>query len=121
MTELFTLQGSVSGTGTFSLVSDLFRGSASSIRIPKGAKLKIWCKRLAGEAGDVRIQLTRNITAATPTWTDISVERLAASGELTLEKRRPLVVRGITGREAIQVVRTSGSGNMFVDLEVEIE
>jgi len=120
--ELFTVHGSKSGTGDMDLTSDLFHGTTSSIRIPKGMKLKIWARRVTGDAaGTLAIQYTHDITAGTPTWVTLSTIYLAAAGEedLTLSKR-PIKVMGFTGNEAVKVTVVSGSGNYTADLDVEI-
>ncbi len=120
MKELFTLRGEASGTGDYTLRGDLIYGTATAIRIPKGLKAKIWCKRIAGEAAQVTINYTKDITASSPTWVAVDTENLASAGELVIEKRRPIILRSATGKEAFKVTRDSGTGSSFVDLEVEL-
>ena len=129
MRELFTVYGKTDGsstTGDFKLYSDLFYYSDPTsptkdyIRIPKGLKAKIWCKRISGEAVEVIIKFTKDVTAASPTWAEIGRENLASAGEFTLEKRRPIVVRSITGKEAIRFSWSQPSpGNSYFEAEIE--
>jgi len=123
--ELLHLYGETDGSstsGTFSLSSPDFSGSVSYIRIPKGMKLKIWCKRISGEVATlIKIGFTRDVTVSSPTWVTIGTEYLASPGEIILEKRRPIVVEGITGKEAIAVTWSQGTaGKAYVELEVEV-
>lgn len=124
MGDLIHLYGETDGsstTGTFSLQSDMFYSSVSYIRIPKGVKAKIWCKRIAGAAVDVKVEFTHDVTETSPTWSDISHESLASAGELTLEKRRPIVLMGRTGKEAFRASWSQGTaGNSYVEFEVEL-
>ena len=120
MKELITVYGTVTGTGAYSLASDLFYKAVPYIRIPKGLKAKVWCKRIAGEAADVNVEFAQDVTAAEPRWVAVETQRLASPGEVALEKRKPLIIRGRTGREAIRVNRTSGTGVSYVALEIEI-
>jgi len=120
MTELFSVTGTITGTGVISLRSDLYRDTVTELRIPQGLKIKVWCKRIAGEAAIVEVQYTRDVTASPPTWVTQMRENLATAGELTLEKRRPVVCRGFTGKEAVRVNRLTGTGDTSVDLEVEL-
>jgi len=121
MGELITFKGHVSGTGDYTLDSDILYSTVTYVRIPKGMKAKVWCKRISGEAADVAIEFTHDITASTPTWKELSVEKLASAGELILEKRRPTVIHGFTGKEAFKITRTSGTGDSYVEIEVEFE
>ncbi|MEM1553242.1 MAG: hypothetical protein QXH03_11345 [Candidatus Bathyarchaeia archaeon] len=118
--ELFTVQGSVSGTGDYTLDSDLLQATVTYIRIPRGLKAKIWTKRIAGEAADVAICFTPDVTAPSPTWKNLDVQKLASAGEVSLEKRRPIVIHGFTGNEAFKITRLTGTGNSYITLEVEI-
>jgi len=122
VSELFTVYGSGTGTGAMSLQSDIFYGTVQHIRIPKGAKLKVWAKRITGDAaGDIEIQFTHDVTAGTPTWTTLSKTKLTAAGELDLTlSKRPIKVMGFTGNEAVRVYVSSGTGNYTAELDVEI-
>lgn len=121
MGELVTFRGSVSGTGVYTLDSDILYSPVTEVRIPRGLKVKIWSIRISGEAADVAVQYTPDITAATVVWKTVDSEKLASAGEIVVEKRRPIVLRGFTGREAFRVVRLTGLGDSFVTLEVEFE
>jgi hypothetical protein len=126
--ELFTVYGSASPTasnqsGDFTLTSPLVRGGFTYIRIPKGMRLKVWAKRLAGTAGfTLQIQYTPDVTAASPAWTPLDAEHLASPGSLELEKRRPAAVYGRTGKEAVKLsyANTTGSGTIYAAAEVEV-
>jgi hypothetical protein len=120
MGELFTIRGEVSGTGVMTIRGDIIYGTANSIRLLKGNKLKIWCKRLCSDApATLEIQYTEDITIASPTWVTLSREYLSSAGEITLEKNRPQILRSITGKEGVRLYHT-GTGTCSVDLEVEI-
>ena len=122
MGELITFYGKVSGLGDYSLTSPAIRGSVGYIMIPKGVKLKIWAKRIAGPATTVAIMFTRDVTASSVTWETIGTEHLASAGEITLEKRRPIVVVGYTGKEAIKFSRVGPSGatdESYVEFDIE--
>ena len=121
---LMTLFGRTDGsstTGTFSLYGDILYSTADYVRIPKGLKAKIWCKRISGEVEtEVIIQFTNDVTETTPTWNDVSRQRLASKGVLELEKRRPVVLRGRTGKEAFRI-QWSQSTAGYANVEIEVE
>jgi hypothetical protein len=126
--ELFTVHGTASPaapnqSGDFALTSPLVRGSFAYIRVPKGMRLKVWAKRLAGTAGfTLLVQYTPDVTAPSPAWTPLDAEHLASAGSLELEKRRPAAVLGRTGREAVKLsyAGTTGAGTIYVAAEVEV-
>lgn len=124
MSELVHLYGETDGTsatGVFQLACDRFTSKASYIRIPKGVKAKIWCKRIAGAPVTVTIDFTSDVTRAPASWVTISSERLAEDGELVLEKRRPIVLLGIRGTEAFRVGWAQApAAKSYVELEVEL-
>jgi len=124
VSELLTLRGATDNTnttGVFSLTSDLIYGSVQYIQIPKGMKAKIWCKRISGAAVEVIIEYTHNILETPPTFTEVDREVLTSTGEISLEKRRPIVLRGITGLEGFRVSwNQSTPGLSYVELEVEL-
>ena len=124
MNEIFTVKGETDGTSTtgdFPLFSDLFYQSVTSIRIPKGLKLKIWCKRINGSPVDVLIYYTKNIIIPSPDWRLVGFERLASSGEFALEKRRPVVLRATTGLEGVKLSWSQASAaKSYVEAEVEL-
>lgn len=126
MAELFSVRAYTDGTstsGTATIVGDLIYGSATAIRIPKGMTLKIWAKRIMGEVATIfNIQYTHDITAATPAWTTIDTENLASAGEMGVEKRRPLILKSYTGKEAIQITWSQATaGNASLELDIEVE
>jgi hypothetical protein len=126
MSELITLRGETDGSatsGTVSLDSDLFYSTVSYLRIPKGMAAKIWFKKVAGEGETLfTLQYTYDCTAATPTWKNIQQEKLASKGELTLEKRRPEILRAFTGKEAIRVTWTQPTAaKAYVELGIELK
>ena len=124
--ELFSIRAYTDGSstsGTCTIVSDLIYGTASYIRIPKGMSLKIWGKRVMGEgATRFDIQYTHDVTEATPTWTTLCSENLASAGEMSLEKRRPLILKGYTGKEAVRINWSQASAaNACLELDIEVE
>ena len=127
--ELITLVGSTDGSttsGTIDLYSDLFQSAVQYFRIPKGLTAKIWFKKIAGEGETLfTLQYTHDVTATAPDWTTIlQYEKLAEKGEISLEKRRPQILRAFTGNEAFRVnwtQPTSGAANAYIELGVEIE
>jgi hypothetical protein len=131
--ELFTLKGESDGTsesGDFPLYSDLlYHGSApfvppTKVVIPYGMKAKIWAKRLAAE-GETAFQIywSKNASAAAPTWELLDSQKLASKGELSVEKRRPIVVRSLAGTEGFKASwaqPTDSAVKSYIELEVEI-
>jgi len=124
MGELFTLYGATDGsntTGTFDLYGDLLQAAVNYVRIPKGMKAKIWCKLVSGAPVDVSIQYTHNVTVTSPTYITITTESLANAGEESIEKRRPIVLRGFTGKEAFKTTWSqSSAAKSYVQIEVEL-
>lgn len=123
--SLLTFRGETDGSstsGTFKLYSDLLYEPVDYIRIPKGMKAKVWCKRISGEeATTIHVEFANDVTAGTPTWSKVSTEYLASPGEVTLEKRRPVVLHGKTGKEAIRVTWSQATaGKAYVEIEVEL-
>jgi len=124
--ELLVIRGATDGsntTGTVSLDSDLFYSTVNYFRIPKGMSAKIWWKKVSGEAETLfTIQYTYDVTASPPTWKDMEQEKLAAKGEISIEKRRPLILRAFTGKEAFRITWTQPTAALaYVELGVEIE
>jgi len=124
-TELFSVYGETNGSSTsgdFEFYSDMVYGTFTSFRIPKGMKAKIWCKRISGEAVEVIIKYTHDVTVTpSPTWISVSREKLASAGELILEKRRPIVLRSITGNEAFKISWSQDTAaKSYLELEIEI-
>lgn len=128
MKWLFTAYGSASpaatgASGDFTLASPDVYGSFSYIRVPKGLKVKVWAKRLSGTVGyTLQIQVSDDVTAPSPTWYVVDSEHLASAGSLELEKRRPVVIQGKTGREGVKLsyANTTGAGTIYLVVEVEL-
>jgi hypothetical protein len=124
--ELITVRGETDGastSGTVSLDSDLFYGGVSFLRIPRGMTAKIWFKKVSGEAETLfTLQYTYDCTVASPTWKDIEQEKLSSKGELSIEKRRPVILRSLKGTEAFRVTWTQpAAAKAYIELGVEIE
>jgi hypothetical protein len=125
---LFTVYGSASPggegeSGDFTLYSADVYGPFSFIVIPAGLRAKIWAKRLSGTVGyTLLVQYTDDVTAPSPTWIALDSEHLASAGSLEVEKRRPIVIQGRTGREAVKLsyANTTGAGTVYVVVEVEL-
>ncbi|MEM2196324.1 MAG: hypothetical protein QXY41_06015 [Thermoproteota archaeon] len=133
VSEILTLKGESDGTsasGDFPLYSDvIYRGSPpftlpTSILIPPGLKAKIWAKRLSAEGETTfLIYYSKDVTVPSPTWELLSAEKLASKGELTLEKRRPLIIRSLTGKEGFKISwlqPTASPSKAYIELEVEL-
>lgn len=121
---LITFYGETDGsstTGDFKLDSPVLHSKVDFIRIPKGMKLKIWCKRISGKVEtEIIFNYTDDVTAGTPSWKPIGHEYLASPGEIPLEKRRPVVVVGRTGKEAVKISWSQPTaGNAWVEVEAE--
>lgn len=109
--EHITLSGITDGTnatGVIAVVSDVIYGNVETIRIPKGLALKIWSKHINGADVTVKTQYTLDVSADPPTWADFAVDVFDASveGDRNIEKRRPLLFRGFTGKEAVRFTYT---------------
>lgn len=122
--ELFFLSGSTDGVnteGVVSLYSDIFYSPVSSFRIPKGLKAKVWFKSVSGGAVKFVLQYTRDVTQASPTWQDVSAVVLAEDGTISIEKRRPIILRSFTGKEAFRVYWSqTTAAKSYVELGVEV-
>ena len=123
MREILTVFGKTDGsstTGDFSLNGDLLYSAVTTIRIPAGVKVKIWAKRISGKAVTVIVNYAPDITVASPSWKSVDSEYLVSDGEIVLEKRRPLVLRGLTGKEGFKLSwsqGTAGISNVSFDIE----
>jgi hypothetical protein len=131
--EIMTLKGEsdeTSASGDFPLYSDLlYHDSApytppTKVIIPFGMKAKIWAKRLAAEDETLfTISWAKDATVTSPAWEVLDAEKLSSKGELWVEKRRPIVIRGLTGKEGFKVSWSQPSTTLskaYVELEVEI-
>jgi hypothetical protein len=121
--ELLTLygSGSTNATGTtLALQGDLLYGTVNFIQIPAGLDLKIWAKNTAGAAVTVNYQYSNTASAGGPFRT-IATDDLVAAGDFDIEKRRPVIARGTTGLEGIQIFCTqASSGTFYVEFEIEV-
>ena len=124
-TEMITVYGSTDGTnttGTFTLRGQMFTNSVQYIRLDQGLKAKIWGKRIAGAPVTVYIEMTDDVTVATPVWRTIDAEYLSVEGNIDLEKRHPVIVEFKTGKEAIRFTweqATAAVSHVAFDIEVE--
>lgn len=127
MKEIATVIGETDGvntSGDCSLYADIIYSDATyqlptSVLIPYGVKAKIWAKRIAGEGETTfGILYSKDITSAV--WKSVDVQVLPAKGEITLEKRRPIVLRSITGKEGFKISWSQPSAaKAYIELEVE--
>jgi hypothetical protein len=119
---------SLNTSGDFPLYSDLlYHDSApytppTKVLIPYGMKAKIWAKRLAAEDETLfQIYWSKDASVTLPTWELLDSQKLASKGELSLEKRRPIVVRSLTGKEGFKISWSqSAASKAYVEVEVEI-
>lgn len=128
MKELITVYGSATPTESnlsdiFTLYSPIAYNTFNYIRIPKGTKMKIWAKRISGTTSfTFEIYYTPDITQPRPFWITLESEHLSSPGTLELEKRKPIIINGFTGNEAIRLIYsdTGGSGTISVEVDIEI-
>lgn len=125
MSELITFRGETNGTstsGTVSLWSDILNATATYVRIPKGMKAKIWFKKVSGDGETAfTLQYTSDVTAGSPSWSSVEVEKLTSKGEMTFDRRRPVILRGLTGKEAFQITWTQPTAcKAYIELGVEL-
>jgi len=128
--ELLTLKGETDGSATsgdFPLYSDIiYHDSApytppTKVVVPKGMKAKIWFKEVSGAAVDVILYWSKNATASSPTWDMLEHVSLASAGQITLEKRRPHIIRSITGKEGFKLSWLQGTAaKSYVSIGLEI-
>ena len=112
------LTGSVTG-GTLSLNGDLLQAAVNYIQIPAGMDLKIWARNNAGAAIIVNYQYSKTVT--TGPFITIATDDLVAAGQFDIEKRRPVLARGTTGNEGIQLTWQQGSAGLsYIEFEIEI-
>jgi hypothetical protein len=85
-------------------------------------KAKIWAKRLAAE-GETLFQIywSKDASVTSPTWELLDSQKLASKGEISLEKRRPIVVRSLTGKEGFKISWSMPTAvKAYIELEAEI-
>jgi len=118
-----TLRGATDGlalTGTVTLTSDLLQAAIASLRIPRGGIVKIWGYRISG--AKVRMDVNFKKLTASP---DVPIETMsfdpALDSSIHLEKRKPIIVRGIGGQETISIGWTQGVAALsYIDVDIEI-
>jgi len=127
VTQLFTLQGScASSTSTvgFTLYATLMKTNPTKLRIPHGMKLKIWEKNIYTtiSTDSVTLQYAHDGSSTSPTWVTIDKQPvilgMVTGGMININKRRPIVLDGLRGTEAIQFL--SGNSATSISYEVEI-
>jgi hypothetical protein len=80
----------------------------TKVLIPYGMKAKIWAKRLAAEDETLfQIYWSKDASVGSPTWELLDSQKLASKGEISLEKRRPIVVRSLSGKEGFKISWTN--------------
>jgi len=110
--EILTLKGETDGvntTGDFPLYSDLIYHDAApytpptKVIIPKGMKAKIWFKEVSGQPVTVSLYWSKDATATSPAWELLESINLASAGTLSIEKRRPHIIRSMAGKEGFKL------------------
>lgn len=112
----------VTASGTLELKSDVIYGDTEAIRLPRGLALKVWSKHMNGADVTVETQFTHDIGVAVPVWETMAADVFVASveGDRNIEKRRPLLFRGLTGKEAVRFTYAqSAAGVSGVEINVE--
>ena len=118
-----TLRGATDGlalTGTVTLTSDLLQAAIASLRIPRGGIVKIWGYRISG----AKVRMDVNFKKLTASL-DVPIETMsfdpALDSSIHLEKRKPIIVRGIGGQESISIAWTQGVAALsYIDVDIEI-
>jgi hypothetical protein len=124
MKYLFPVYGATNGTatsGTVPLSSHFTVSPVNYISIPQGIKAKIWSVRISGAAVNFQIQFTQNVNTSTPTWVTVENISLASAGEVAIDKsRKPTVLEGKNGNEAIQIVWAQSTAAVsYIILDIE--
>jgi len=103
---MLTIYGETDGsstTGNFTLKNEWFASDQTYIRIDKNLVAKVWAIEVSGNPVDVKIEFTHDVTVGSPTWQTLKVVSLPSSGEISLDKRKPIItITGKTGNEAIR-------------------
>lgn len=122
---LLTIYGVTDGTSTsgdLTLKSEWFASDVTYLRIDKDIVAKIWAIEISGAPADISIQFTHDVTAGTPTWQTLKTLSLSSAGELSEDRRKPLIaVTGRTGKEAIKLSwsqSTAGVTHVTILLEL---
>ena len=137
VSQLFTVNGTAATSAIgMSLTSTLVKtaGNSSSaptfLRIPHGMKLKIWEKEILSSLNTetVQTQYTHNGVSTAPAgWivvdsfsTTQNTSTVATASMVQQSKRRPVVLNGFTGKEAVRFV-TLGAAASATSITYEIE
>jgi hypothetical protein len=138
ISQLFTVNGTgaTSGIG-LSLTSTIIKSVGNStlaptfIRIPRGMKLKIWGKSIISTQNTetVLTQMTHNGASTAPagyvtvdTQPSATNTSTAATASVAFaNKHRPIVLEGLTGKEAVRFVTTAAAASATsISYEIEI-
>ena len=121
--EMITFRGATDGaalTGSIPLTADILQAAITSIRIPRGGVLKIWGYRVSGAKSKFDVNF-KKLTASA----DVPIETLAfdpaLDSSINLEKRKPILVRGLAGQESISIGWTQAVAALsYIDIDIEI-
>ena len=104
---MLTLYGETDETntsGTFTLKNEWFASDVTFIRVDRGIVAKLWGFEVGGGAVTVKIEITEDITAESPTWTTIKTIDLTSAGQIAEDWKKPfIIVTGKSGKEAFRV------------------
>jgi hypothetical protein len=138
ISQLITINGTaatsavgMSLTGTIIKSAGGVSTAPTFLRIPRGMKMKIWEKVITSTQNNesVLTQYTHNGVSTAPTgW--ITIDKIstaqntstAATPSVTIvNKRRPIILEGLTGKEAVQFVTTATAASATsITYEIEI-
>lgn len=133
VSEILTLKGETDGTSTagdFPLYGDLlYHDSApytppTKVVIPKGMKAKVWFKEVSGAPVNVTLYWSKDAAASAPVWELLELVSLSSAGQISIEKRRPHVIRSITGMEGFKLgwsQTTAAKSYVSIGLEITDE
>jgi hypothetical protein len=122
--ELITFRGATDGlalTGTMPLTADILQAAITSIRIPRGAILKIWGYRISGAKATIDFNFKKTLAGS-----NVPVETIAfdptLDSSIHIEKRRPIIIRSLGGEEAISIGWTQAvAAASYLDVDIEIQ
>lgn len=121
--ELITVRGATDGlalTGTMVLTADIIQAAITSIRIPRGGMVKVWGYRISGAKARVDVNFKKTLAGL-----DVPIETMAfdptLDSSISIEKRKPVIVRGLVGTESVSVGWTQGVAALtYIDVDIEI-
>lgn len=121
--ELLTLRGASDGaalTGTMNLTADILQASVASVRIPKGAVLKVYGVRVSGAKGTINVNFKKTLAGGAVPISTIAFDPTVDS-MIPIEKRKPIDVRGLTGEESISIGWVQGVAALtYAEIDVVI-